>query len=322
MIDNRGVSPEPAGSSPDERARRALLRGTTNVAFLIDPDGTFGWLSPSAERVLGYRPDELVGQPILSLLAEEDLPTAAPLLQYGLSNPRQGGLAREDLGLALDLHMWHKAGHLVPLECSINNYLASPDVRAILVVARDVTRRRALDDALTALAEDATGHRALPELMRFLDVLLPGTASAVVAPGQVPRWTTQQVPGDLRSAEGPWDEVMAEGHDVVLEDLEQAVASGAIGDGLPSATATRPAGASPFPAVPGRPPPASSPTSPPTGRPSAAWWCGRAACASRSSDTGWPWPGWWRWPTPSSAVEPARRSGNGCSSSNGSRTGG
>jgi len=62
----------------EEEARRSEARyrlvaeHSSDVVYVADPDGDFAWVSPSVETVLGWRPEDLIGTPVIDLLAEED----------------------------------------------------------------------------------------------------------------------------------------------------------------------------------------------------------------------------------------------------------
>ncbi len=55
-----------------ERNFRALADATTDMAYRTDSSGVMTWVSPSAQRVLGWTPAELVGRTILDLSAESE----------------------------------------------------------------------------------------------------------------------------------------------------------------------------------------------------------------------------------------------------------
>jgi diguanylate cyclase (GGDEF)-like protein/PAS domain S-box-containing protein len=120
---------------------RSLVQNSSDVILLLAPDHTIRYHTPSVERVLGYGDDELVGESLGRLvdgggaegLAEFlDEITAAP----GVTAPR-------------DLPLRRKDGTVIRLESVFNNLLDDPNVAGIVVTARDVTERRALEDQLT-----------------------------------------------------------------------------------------------------------------------------------------------------------------------------
>jgi PAS domain S-box-containing protein len=50
-----------------------VLQNTSDVVTLVDAEGTVRYISPSIERMLGYRPQERVGTSCFDLLHPEDL---------------------------------------------------------------------------------------------------------------------------------------------------------------------------------------------------------------------------------------------------------
>jgi PAS domain S-box-containing protein/diguanylate cyclase (GGDEF)-like protein len=57
-----------------EERYRTLVEHMSDVVWETREDGTFGWVSESMQRVLGWRPDELVGQSTLELIHVDDRP--------------------------------------------------------------------------------------------------------------------------------------------------------------------------------------------------------------------------------------------------------
>lgn len=51
---------------------RMLATQTSDVIVQVDGDGVVQWVSPSVERAMGWKPDELVGRPSIELVAPED----------------------------------------------------------------------------------------------------------------------------------------------------------------------------------------------------------------------------------------------------------
>jgi len=59
--------------SESENRFRLLAENATDVIFQTDATGMITWISPSVSRVLGWRPDELVGRDGLSIASDVDL---------------------------------------------------------------------------------------------------------------------------------------------------------------------------------------------------------------------------------------------------------
>src|SRR3712207_5650158 len=76
-------------SSQSEAEFRTLIEASADGVSIVNPDGTFAYLSPALERLLGYRADELIGQPFASVVHPDDLATTASKFVALLENPDQ-----------------------------------------------------------------------------------------------------------------------------------------------------------------------------------------------------------------------------------------
>jgi diguanylate cyclase (GGDEF)-like protein/PAS domain S-box-containing protein len=136
---------------------RSLVQHSSDVIALLSPDLTIRYHTPSVERVLGYAEDELVGRRLTELLGNDDV-------------ERLGGFfadvcAMPGAPMPRDLPLRRADGTVVQLESVFNNLLDVPNVGGVVLTARDVTERRALEDQLThqAFHDSLTGlaNRAL-----------------------------------------------------------------------------------------------------------------------------------------------------------------
>src|ERR1700680_3776833 len=57
-----------------EEHYRSLIENSLDLISILNVDGTIRYASPSHERVLGYRLDELVGQNVFAFIHPDDLP--------------------------------------------------------------------------------------------------------------------------------------------------------------------------------------------------------------------------------------------------------
>lgn len=57
-----------------ENRFRNLIENLTDIISILAPDGTTIYESPSLERILGYKPEELIGKNIFTLIHPEDAP--------------------------------------------------------------------------------------------------------------------------------------------------------------------------------------------------------------------------------------------------------
>jgi diguanylate cyclase (GGDEF)-like protein/PAS domain S-box-containing protein len=134
---------------------RSLVQNSSDVIALVGRDLAIRYHTPSAHRVLGYGDDELVGVHLGTLLGPEE----EPLDRFMLDVCAEPGAA-----LSRDLLLRRKNGSLCQLESVFLNLLHDENVGGVVVTARDVTERRALQqqlahqafhDSLTGLANRA-----------------------------------------------------------------------------------------------------------------------------------------------------------------------
>jgi PAS domain S-box-containing protein len=92
-------------------------------------------VSPSAEPLLGYAPDELAGQ---TLAAFSDL-DVAPIAQALAEQP--------GVPIFIEGGLRHRDGTMRSFEGNVTNLLADPVVQGFVVNARDVTDRREAETA-------------------------------------------------------------------------------------------------------------------------------------------------------------------------------
>ncbi|MFA9430619.1 putative bifunctional diguanylate cyclase/phosphodiesterase [Egicoccus sp. AB-alg2] len=140
----------------EEEARvRALLATASDVTLVIS-DAAVVYQSPSAERLFGYGPGELLGRRYLDLVHPDDRATTVDFVRDLLAHPGRSGLVECRL-LAAD-------GSWVPVESNCRNLLDDPQVRGFVVNSRDVSERKDLErqlehrtihDPLTGLANRA-----------------------------------------------------------------------------------------------------------------------------------------------------------------------
>jgi PAS domain S-box-containing protein len=122
-----------------EKYYRTLTENALDILTILDRDGMVIHHSPSLKTVLGYAPEELVGQSVFQHLHPDDLPAAQEKFQTGLANP--------DQPVKLEFRYRHQNGSWRHLEAIGQSRLSDPDINAVVVNSRDVTARwRAEED--------------------------------------------------------------------------------------------------------------------------------------------------------------------------------
>ncbi|MCM2268801.1 MAG: response regulator [Thermoanaerobaculia bacterium] len=129
-----------AALSASERRFRQLIEHGTDVLLVVDGDGRMSYVSPSAERVLGHRPESLLGRRVEALVDDDSKPALARALTAALADEAPD--AREEIAVRT------AAGERRLIE--LFGY-APPDLRArgeAVLNARDLTSWRDLEDQL------------------------------------------------------------------------------------------------------------------------------------------------------------------------------
>ena len=126
--------------SEREERFRALIENAQDAVTIINSDGIVQYESPSIKRVLGYTPDELIGQDVLSLVHPDDLPMVNEKLASMLENPNSVGTAQ--------VRYQHKDGSWRVIEAIAQNLLDNPAVNGIVVNYRDITDRKMAEESL------------------------------------------------------------------------------------------------------------------------------------------------------------------------------
>ena len=150
-----------------ERRFRALIEHSSDAIALLSGEGTILYSSPSTERVLGYRSEDVDGTSWFDQLHEEDAAAAREF--FGAIAAQEGRHA------IFEARLRNRRGQWRWIEMAFTNLLAEPSVASIVVNYRDVTeRRRTVDElAYRAFHDSLTG---LPNRALFLDRLAQAMA--------------------------------------------------------------------------------------------------------------------------------------------------
>jgi PAS domain S-box-containing protein len=128
-----------------EEYYRALIEKALDVISVIDADGTIRYVSPSVERVLGYRPDELLGRNCFDLVHPEDALRIRAVFAKDIA-----GLISEGRD---ELRLRHKDGSWRSVEAVGGNLISDQSVKGVVVNCRDITERKAVEEALRTSEE-------------------------------------------------------------------------------------------------------------------------------------------------------------------------
>lgn len=123
-----------------EERFKLLVELCADAIAVIDAGGRVRYASPSTRRVLGRTPRQLLGRGVFDRMHPDDLGSARALLAQCVERP--GHALRAEFRLRNDDDSWRW------IEAEVVNRLEAPGVEGIVASYRDVTTRRALEQAL------------------------------------------------------------------------------------------------------------------------------------------------------------------------------
>jgi len=118
---------------------RSLIENSADGITVLNAEGKIVYASAPAEKMLGYRPGEMVGDRVLDLLHPDDRERYLSVRQANFSGAPPA-LAR--------FRMRHKDGSWRIIEAIRSNQLDNPDVHGVVVNSRDVTEAVQVEAAL------------------------------------------------------------------------------------------------------------------------------------------------------------------------------
>jgi PAS domain S-box-containing protein len=131
-----------------EARYRLLAENVTDTLMKINANGVRTFVTPSCYNLLGYTPDELMGQDSFAIVHPEDLP--------GVQNTVYQALVSGQLSFLTTQRLRHKAGYYCWVEAT-NRIIRDPDTGdlvEIMSVARDITERKRTETLLQARMEE------------------------------------------------------------------------------------------------------------------------------------------------------------------------
>ena len=139
-----------------EERSRLILTSVSEGIFGLTPEGVISFVNPAAAAMIGYPPEELVGQAMHDRVhyARAD-GTIIPREECSMFKTAQDGTSR----LIADEILWRKNGTSFPVEYSTTPILRGGKVSGSVVAFRDITRRREAEKRLQ-FTQYAVDHAA------------------------------------------------------------------------------------------------------------------------------------------------------------------
>ncbi|EIK46238.1 sensory box protein [Cellvibrio sp. BR] len=157
---NRKVSRQRAQLREHEQQMALLTDNMTDWVWKIDARNRYSYLSPSVHKLLGYQPQELLGQPMEVVLHASERERALAEFQHVMRNAKRYGTTGVRDSVAR-YGLQHKNGELVWTEAAVRMFFnaegefagaqgSSRDIRE-RKEAEDIIRQSVSTDALTRL---------------------------------------------------------------------------------------------------------------------------------------------------------------------------
>lgn len=212
-----------------EERFQAFVEQSNDVLSVLDRSGVYQYQSPASRRVLGYDPQELIGETAFSRIHPDDRERVFATFQQALEDP--------DQGLVVEYRFKHADGSWIWLESRGLSRPEETDIEGLVVNSREVTERkeherqiadlhdatremmqagdeRAVADVVVETAESVLGHPITGVWLADAD----GTKLEPVAPTEA----AQELLGDLPTfTEGnslSWH-AYDEGETIIVDDV-------------------------------------------------------------------------------------------------------
>jgi PAS domain S-box-containing protein len=123
-----------------------LIQNISEIVVIIDAEGHIRFSNPQLEKVLGLRPEDVIGKDIFDFIHPDDNRRAA--LEYAETVQTPGE------GVPSILRIRDAHGAWIPFEIIANNQLSDPEIRGVIFTARDLRFRRDVESVIRAANAD------------------------------------------------------------------------------------------------------------------------------------------------------------------------
>jgi len=123
-----------------EMRHRALIENSSDIVQVVDSEGIIRYVSPSVERILGYKPEELIGRLSVEIVHPDDLPKVAKGFEEAIRKP--------GVSVVTACRCKHKDGTWRVIEGTGINYLDRPAVSGFISNMHDITERKKSEERI------------------------------------------------------------------------------------------------------------------------------------------------------------------------------
>ena len=198
---------------------QSVVEHSGDLIVAVNGVGTVLFVNESVRQHLGYKPDELIGQTALRIVAEPDQSRAVETLLFASGTT--------GIPSVLPFRLVAKSGEVIPYELMAESRLDDPDIQASIIVAREARSRALAEETLDALVSNTEIDHVLKLLLRMFDRPLWALECAVVYEDQEGdrRVIHTGLPDALRgidvSSDSPWQRALRSGEKVEIVDFAE-----------------------------------------------------------------------------------------------------
>jgi len=138
-----------------ERRLNALLKHSTDRISILDADGCYKFVSPSAETLMGHDPDELTGDEAFEYIHPEDREKTRETLQQILDDP--------DGIYSVEYRYRDAEGSWRWVESRGKNRLDNPAIEGVVINSREITERKKREQELQQTRDLITNTEQLAD---------------------------------------------------------------------------------------------------------------------------------------------------------------
>ncbi|MDD5448025.1 MAG: PAS domain S-box protein, partial [Actinomycetota bacterium] len=202
-----------AARAQSERYFKALIEQATEIIVLLDADGAITYVSPSVERVLGYKRGWLRGRRIFDILPEESASRMRAVLDTF------SGEAASPASIELEFTHWDGSSRV--LEVVSRKSVGSSGEALVIVNAKDVTSLHEAKEELERLLEI---QRALLDALSDVAFLMDKEGNILVLNNAAARQIS--VAREAAEGENLYRLLPRPKRNLLMEEVEKVLSSG------------------------------------------------------------------------------------------------
>ncbi|MFB2921133.1 EAL domain-containing protein [Aerosakkonema funiforme] len=129
-----------------EQRFRSLVQNSSDLITVLGINGTFRYVSPSVERILGYKAEQLIDRKAFDWIHPEDIDKVCAAFASAIGNP--------GANMAIEYRVRHAEGNWIYLETIGHNLLDDVSIKGVVANSRNITKRKQAEEALRQVEQN------------------------------------------------------------------------------------------------------------------------------------------------------------------------